>query len=591
MEVSAGGCVLPLRGPKQRTLLAVLLLHANRAVSVDRLVAAIWDDAVPATVVAQVQAQVSALRAALARAGPDQPLLTEPPGYRLRVEPGQLDLDDFERLTCEARRALGAECAAEAADRFREALALWKGPALDGVTGGFVRTEAARLEELRLAALEGRIEADLALSRHGELVGELISLVAAHPLRERLRAQLMTALYREGRQAEALEVYRAFRTTLDEELGLEPGAELRRIEQAILTADPSLEPARAVVVRRPALLPADIADFTGREEEIAVLSEVLTASRGSAVPVAVVVGQAGVGKTRLALHTAHRLRARFPDGQLFADLRGTAAPAAPAYVLARFLRALGVDDAAIPDSEEERADLYRGRLADRRVLVVLDNVGRESQVRPLVPGASSCAVLVTSRFSLAGLAGARLLTVRLFEARQAIELLALSAGAARIEAEPGAAAAIVRACGYLPLAVRVAGARLAARPHWPLSRLAERLRDERRRLDELALGDLEVRASFALSYGALDTEQRRAFRLLGLLDGPDVAASLAAALDVAPERAEDLLDALADAHLLEVAEPSRLRPRYRIHDLLGIYARERAEAEHSGDPPARGCPR
>jgi tetratricopeptide (TPR) repeat protein/transcriptional regulator with XRE-family HTH domain len=336
----------------------------------------------------------------------------------------------------------------------------------------------------------------------------------------------------------------------------------------------------------PCQLPLDVADFTGRAEQVARVRELLAdATPGrtsSAVVVSAVAGKAGVGKTTLAVHVAHQLRFRFPDGQLYANLGGAGPqPLDPGEVLSRFLRALGVDGAAIPTDLGERAALYRACLADRRVLVVLDDAADETQVRPLLPGTSGCGVLATSRARLSGLEGARLLDLEVLPPRQAVELLGRVAGAARVAAEPEAATAIAAACGGLPLALRIAGAKLAGRPHWPLARLAGLLADERRRLDQLALGDLEVRASVALSYQALTSEQRQALRFLGLLAAPDFAAWVAAALlEVTWEQAEGLLDGLVQAQLLEVAgrDPTG-QVRYRFHDLLRLYARERAAAE------------
>jgi hypothetical protein len=302
------------------------------------------------------------------------------------------------------------------------------------------------------------------------------------------------------------------------------------------------------------------------------------------VVVSAVAGKPGVGKTTLAVRVAHQLRTDgwFPDGQLFVNLQGTRTrPLEPAEVLARFLRALGVDGAAIPDSLEERTELYRGLLADHKVLVLLDDAACEGQVRALLPGSASCGVLVTSRARLVGPEGVRLLDLDVLESEPAVRLLGAVAGAERVAAEPDAVAAIVRYCGGLPLAIRIAGARLAARPSWSLARLAVRLADQRRRLDELAVGDLEVRASIALSYQALSAPQRQAFRRLGLLDVPDLAVWVVAALlDLTPTRAEEVVDQLVDAQLLEIAgEDPAGQLRYRVHDLLRVYARECAAEE------------
>jgi hypothetical protein len=312
------------------------------------------------------------------------------------------------------------------------------------------------------------------------------------------------------------------------------------------------------------------------------MRDLLTSSQGTAVTICAVAGQAGVGKTALAVHVAHRLCERFPDGQLFVDLRGIeACPLAPVDVLAELLRALGVHGSAIPEGLQERAKRYRTRLAEQRVLVVLDNAASEAQVRPLLPAGPTCAALVTSRARLAGLEAARTFVLDVLPSHQAVELLGKIVGQSRVAAEPEAARTIVGFCSGLPLAVRVAGAKLVRRPYWRLARLAERLADEHRRLDELIVGDLEVRASVQLSYDGLSPAERRLFSLLGLVDAPDFAAWTGAALLEVPQRvAEDLVDRLVDAQLLDVAgAPGGGQTRYRFHDLLRVYARERAWEE------------
>jgi transcriptional regulator with XRE-family HTH domain len=357
-----------------------------------------------------------------------------------------------------------------------------------------------------------------------------------------------------------------------------------QFQAAARGATPGLRPEGMV----PSLLPPSVSDFTGREEEVADVLGLLATDGlevAKAVVISAVAGKPGIGKTTLAIHVAHRLRSEYPDGQLYVNLQG-AQPQhlEPGEVLVRFLRALGMDGSSIPADLEERAERYRTLLADRQVLVVLDNAAGEAQVRPLLPGSPTCRVLVTSRVRLTGLEGARLVDLDVLPPQAAVELLARVAGPARITADPDAAAAIVGYCGRLPLAIRIAGARLAARPAWSLARLGERLADERRRLDELAAGDLEVRASIALSYRALSEQQQRVFRRLGLLEAPDFPAWVAAALlDLHPSRGDELIDGLVDAQLLEVAgEDAAGQLRYRFHDLLRVYARERAAAEDPG---------
>lgn len=594
LELTAGGHAVALGGPRQRSLLAVLLVYAGEVVSTERLIDVLWGAAPPKTARTSLHGLVSRSRQALdsALAGPSR-LVSRAPGYLLEVAPGELDLHEFERLVADGAQARQGGDLSAAAESLRRGLGLWRGSALGGASADeLVSLEAPRLEERRLVVLEDRIELDLALGCEAELVGELGALVAAHPLRERLRAQHMLALHRSGRQAEALESYRGARRMMVDELGLEPGRTLRELERAILAEDPALGrlPSAVAVMGAapaspPSQLPPGVADFTGRGETIERLSALLAAGHGEhagAVAIAAVSGKPGVGKTALALRVAHGLRTRFPDGQLYASLRGAeGALLDPGEVLAEWLPALGLQAGAGPDGLEARSRAYRGLLSGKQVLVVLDDALDEAQVRPLLPATSSCAALLTSRRRLAGIEGARFVELDVLEGAQAIELLGAVAGLERVVAEPRAAEEIVAHCGRLPLAVRIAGARLAQRGHWSLEQLAARLADERRRLDELAVGDLEVRASVGLSYRALADEDRRAVRLLGTLEGPDFAPWLAGALlDLPVARAQDLLERLADRQLLDIAGRDALgQVRYRFHDLLWVYARERLAAE------------
>jgi DNA-binding SARP family transcriptional activator/tetratricopeptide (TPR) repeat protein len=596
VEVWDGAQRLDLGGAKPRALLAMLLLHADQVVSTDNLVDQLWGEAPPPSARSLIHIYVSRLRQALHRSRDGSAaapvLATRPSGYLLRVEPGELDLDCFEGLAADARWATTDGDLERAAERWRAALALWRGPALAGAASEVLqRTAAPRLEEARLVALEERLEVDLRLGQHAELVGELEALVATYPDRERLRGQLMLALYRSGRQGEALTVYRNTRQVLVEELGLEPSPALQELERAILRGDPAIAPALPAGAEArhqpasppgPCLLPPDVDDFTGRQAAVAQVQQLLEGEQATAIVISAIAGKAGVGKTALAVHVAHRLRPRFPDGQLYVNLRGAEAQALdPADVLAGFLRALGVDGAVIAEGLEERVRQYRSWLADRRVLVMLDNAAGEAQVRPLLPASAGGAVLVTSRARLGGLEAAHPLALDVLEADQAVVLLGKLAGPGRVAAEPEAAQEIVRLCGWLPLAVRIAGARLAGRPDWRLALLAERLGDERRRLDELATGDLEVRASVALSYQGRGEQERRLFRLLGLLEAPSVPAWVTATLlEVELAEAEGMLERLVDAQLVEAAGQDQAgQLRYRLHDLLRVYARERLQVE------------
>ncbi|MDQ4094314.1 MAG: NB-ARC domain-containing protein, partial [Actinomycetota bacterium] len=466
LRVRHGGQPTRLSAPMSRTVLGVLLTRANTPVPVDVLVDALWTGQRDPRATKKLQLHVHRLRRIL-----DDParIRFEHGGYTLQVHPGELDAERFESTLAEGTAASEPT---RAVALLRMALALWRGEPFSDVTDlPLLRAEADRLAERRLAGLAHLYAVELACGNANAIIPELVELAARHPMREQLQGLLMTALYQAGRQAEALEVYHRTRGALVEQLGLEPGNELQRLEHAILIGDPVLEAPTTPAIT-PAQLPADISDFTGRKVQLATVAHLAAAADRRAAVLVAITGKAGVGKTTLAVHAAHQLRMHYPDGQLFVDLRGVQArPLAPADVLARFLRSLGVNRAAIPEDVEERAALYRSRLADRRLLIVLDNAACEAQLRPLLPGTPGCAVLITSRARLAGLNGSRLVDLDILEFDQAVELLARVAGPLRVAAEPGAAREIVRLCGFLPLAVRIAGARLGARPHWRLERL------------------------------------------------------------------------------------------------------------------------
>ncbi|MDN5385498.1 BTAD domain-containing putative transcriptional regulator [Streptomyces sp. LB8] len=571
--------------PQQRALLAALLLREGRTATAAELIDALWGDRPPARALATVRTYASRLRKIL-DAGM---LVSESGGYAVRgLGEDALDLTVAQDLAARADKARAAGDLCRARELLEQALALWDGETLAGVPGPYAEAQRVRLEEWRLQLLESRLDLDLERGRHAEAVSELTALTAAHPLRERLRELLMLALYRSGRQAEALAVYADTRRLLTDELGVDPRPELRELQQRILQADPALaEPSSpvtepSVVPVRPAQLPATVPDFTGRASFVAELSEVLASAEGRVMAVSAVAGIGGVGKTTLAVHVAHRARAAFPDGQLYVDLQGAGPRAAePETVLGTFLRALGTADSAIPDSLEERAALYRSLLDGRRVLVLLDNARDAAQVRPLLPGTEGCAALVTSRARMVDLAGAHLVDLDVMSPEEALELFTRIVGEERVASERQAALDVVAACGFLPLAIRIAASRLAARRTWTVSVLAAKLADERRRLDELQAGDLAVKATFELGYGQLEPAQARAFRLLGLADGPDISLPAAAALlDLPLEETEDLLESLVDISLLESAAPGR----YRFHDLVRLYAR--ACAERDEHPPS-----
>jgi DNA-binding SARP family transcriptional activator/tetratricopeptide (TPR) repeat protein len=678
--------------PQLRTVLALLLAAANRPVPVTALVDELWPEEAPASATPIVQICVSRIRKLLRTPGDDdgygRPLRTEPGGYSLSVDPDQLDEQRFLRRADDGSRLLAAGDPARAAAALHAALAEWRGPALVDVPAGpALAAHALRLEEHRTRALEDRIEADLWLGRHRELVPELTDLLSREPTREALAGQLMLALYRSGRQVEATEVYGRTRAALVEDLGIEPGPQLRVRHAAVLRADPSLTlpdppvtatgagwpddrgaapatrpgaaggPTSASAAAGPtgadaaggpttasaaggltgagagaagglagadggltgtggtggwagaggaggsagaggrvgtgspvalppcAQLPPDLADFTGRETALDEVCRPLGGAGDRATPIVVVTGPGGAGKTTVTVHAAHRQRGRFPDGQLYAELRGAqATPADPVEVLGQFLTALGADPAGLPDGLDDRARMFRTRTADRRLLVVLDNAATEAQVRPLLPTGPGSAALITCRGVLSGLDGARTVQLGMLAGDEVGALLAAVVGHDRVAAELPAARRIGELCGGLPLALRVVGARLAVKPHWSLASMADRLGDERRRLTELRTGDQDVRTSLGLSYRGCGGPERRTFRLLGSLDTADFAAwEVAALLRVDPATAEARVETLVDAHLVQVAgRDVQGRLRYQLHDLLRVYARERLAAE---EPP------
>jgi DNA-binding SARP family transcriptional activator/tetratricopeptide (TPR) repeat protein len=586
VAVEVDGRPVPL-GPRQRAVLTLLLLRANRTVPTAQLQAVLTRSGrVPTR--ATIRSHIYHLRGLL-QARPPQGadsglLVTAPDGYLLRVQPERLDTVRFERLVEDGRRALAGGDPATAADLLHAALQLWRGPIPEDVAGWpFVQDEIARLAGLHLTAREARIEADLAAGRHAELLPELGLLVAQQPDHEALRCLLSLALYRSHRVDEAAEVCRQGIERLLAR-GLHAPT-LQRLQTAILRRDPELdrasEPVR--VVPRPYQLPPDVASFTDREEELAVLRASVHTATGVTAPSSVVLaidGNPGIGKSALAVRAAHGLAPDFPDGVLYANLRGAEAnqPATPTAVLDYYLRALGVPDQDVPADLTVAVGRYRSELAGKRMLIVLDNAASEAQVRPLLPGTAGCAAIVTSRARLA-LQEAIPLTLDLLAEADALDLLNRLDRWGRVDAEPGAAARVVRACGRLPLALQIAGSRLGNRSTWTVAHLAARLSDERRRLGELRVGDLDVRASFALSYQDLAADDARTFRLLGLLDAPDVAPGVVAALTGATVKdAEATLERLLDNRLLEQTKPGR----YGLHDLLRLFAREQAETE---EPP------
>ncbi|MDQ3785834.1 MAG: NB-ARC domain-containing protein, partial [Actinomycetota bacterium] len=487
----------------------------------------------------------------------------------------------------------------EAVATLRTALGLWRGKALADLHSDLVRRGADQLEHARLTAVMERIQLDLTLGRHEEVVGELATLVEEHPLRERLYEFLMLALYRSGRQAEALEVCRKARTVLVDELGIEPGKALQELEKSILNREPELDlpetgtrslpdgppPHEDTPLAMPRRLPASIADFTGRDEQLAEMRHVLSDDEQDSrigMRIVAISGKGGVGKSTLAIRGAHELRDVYPDGHLYADLEAPSGAGRVQDVLDRFLRALGVDGSGIPEDVEEKADMYRGKLANLRALVVLDGAAIEEEVLPLLPAGPGCAVIVTSRSPLSGLPGAHLIAVDPMDEALSLEMLAKIIGQERLAAEPSAAVELVDFCGHLPLAMRIAGARLASRPHWRLDVLVARLRNTARRLDELTYHGLELRSSIGLTYRVLRDDAKTLFRLFSLVPTSDFADWVAAALlDRDPFDADEVLEQLVETQLLDVVTYPGERPRYRFHDLIRAYAQERLREEET----------
>lgn len=663
LDVRLRGQPVPVRGAREHAVLAALLLTADRVVPLGKLVRAVWDDDPPPVAEKAVRNSVSALRRRFIQAGGAALIDTEAGGYRLVSVGVYLDAAEFEKRVADARDLATVGKSRDAAEHLRAALRLWRGPVLAGRRAPALQAAAARLEEQRLIALEDCLDLELGLGQHGRSVAELRELTAEWPLRERLTAQLMLALYRSGRQTEALDAYHRLAHKLDSELGIDPSTKIRRLHEAILRHDPALElasppaggvaagalelaamtgnaavvtepsqagamvpesgqapnpaeasipPARnpetlesaGALPPRPAQLPLEVPGFAGRTAELSALQALLpTGSPGSAqdaesglanrpggatVVISAIGGTAGVGKTALAVRFGHQVARHFPDGQLYADLRGfspSGSPADPADVLRRFLYALGVAADAVPPDMDVLAASYRSLLAGRRMLVVLDNVLDASQARPLLPGNPECLVLITSRRQLTGLAaahGAHLLTLDVPSWDEARDLLAKRLGDERLISDPDAASELIRLCARLPLALAIAAARAAARPGLSLRDLVAELGQATSPLDVLNTGDpaTELRGVLSWSLRGLPGGAARMFALLGLHPGDELDVYAAAALaDVSLEEAFRCLDALGDAHLTRPAPQGR----YRMHDLLHAYAADLARTDSEAE--------
>ena len=612
---------LAVKRPRCRAVLAYLLLHANRVVSTRQLIDALWGGSEPQTARSQIQADIAALRRACRDAGAKIPVESRAPGYSIAVDDGELDLDVFRSNMARARQEAARGDSRSAVRLIREALALWQGMPLADIAVSYAESAQTQLTSLRLTAYEDLADLEIAEGHHGALIDDLMPLVAAHPLHENLRVKLMLALYRSGRQTAALEQARELRSLLAEQQGLTPGRRFTDMEQAILRADPSLD---AMAPNPPAETPHTISEYesapvpdapmdnaladapaappappvpmqlpstpqlVGRQDLLDQLEDFLTGSLSDeGVPGTVaVVGPAGVGKTTLAVHWGRTMADRFPDGQLYINLHGhdTQRAMTPAQTIARALRSLGLPRDAIPAEADELIDLYRSTVADKRLLVLLDNARSVDQVRPLLTTGPGSATLITSRFRLTGLVvrdGARQVAVGPMTPHEAEQLLERMLGAERLRAEPGAAHRLAEACGRIPLALSIAAANIANHP--PAS-IADHIRDllDGNRLAALQTpgdSDSTMQTVLGQSYDALDPDARHMFRRLGLAPGPDFTVAAASVLaGVSQAEAGRLVDRLLDAHLIGQSAADR----FALHDLTRLYARARAEAEDSG---------
>ena len=588
VDVMSGGEVRPVSGLRRKAVLATLALQAGEVVSTGRLVESVWAEAAPAAR-NTLQSHVSYLRTVLGKAA----IVARPPGYLLDLGEDGTDVQLAERLLRQG--AQSADPGRAAAD-LREALALWRGRPLADLAGlAWLEQQAERLDLLREQIRHVLSQARLDAGEHRQLIPELEQMAADHPLDEQIHAQLMTALYRGGRQADALAVYQRLRATLADQLGLVPSPALRELETAILRQDAALDASAPAVSLRaaapspppvpvPAQLPPPVAAFAGRDAELARLDAILDGQEGhdaSAVTISVITGTAGVGKTALAVHWAHRVAPRFPGGQLYVDLRGFGPAGAaldPGQALRGFFEAFAVPPERIPAGLDDQVALYRSLLAGQRMLVVLDNARDARQVRPLLPGSPGCLAIVTSRNHLTGLIaghGAHPLGLDLLTPEAARELMARRVGAGRAAREPDAVDEIIAGCARLPLALTIAAARAATSPGFPLAVFAADLRETGHALDPFGGDDVatDIRAVFSWSYRSLSPDTARMFRLLGLYPGPDITVCGAASLaGIAPDRARALLAELTRGHLLSEHRPGR----YAFHDLLRAYASEQA---------------
>lgn len=602
LTVFSGDRVVPVGGARQRTILAMLLLNADQVVPTDTLVEAVWQDQPPVTARTQVAICIASLRKAFKAEGyAGDVIMTHHPGYRLFSEGHQLDLLQFEGLVSRAEEAAAQGQPGDASRHYEEALRLWRGPLLPGLSGQIIQRAVGQLEETLMTATEEAALLQLTLGKFQQALIRLATLVREHPLRERARHSLMLVQYRLGRRAEALETFRQGRRISIDELGIEPGADLQRLHDAILRDDRSLADyarlatGRGTALRPPSHLPPNMPNFVGRLEQIAFLDK-LAAGRSHGQPpgIGLITGAAGVGKTGLAVHWAHRVAAAFPDGRLYVNLGGydgTEPPVTPGQVLDRFLRAFDIANEQIPSNMDERIALYRSLVADRRVLVVLDNARSFAQVAPLLPTSGLSCAIVTSREPMVELTSRHnpaLVALPPLTSQEATGLLAeLLPGRVPLERHDDVER-LTELCSGLPLALREAAAHLALNPHWSLAHLLRRLSDEQRCLNELS----QVRNSIAASYRRLSPNAAFMYRRLARLDVPDFTHTAGAALlGCEVLLAERLVEELTDARLLEVSSidgPGQFR--YRLPHLFRMFAIERLaqeeEASKEGGPPA-----
>lgn len=571
--LARGGRVVTPSAPKLRQVLSLLAVQANSVTRVDQLVEELWEESPPQSALTTVQTYIYQLRKLLKlddkpAGGPATPtLLSHPGGYILALpELGDIDANRFEALARRGRAELLAQRTEAASDTFREALSLWRGGFLDGVsTGPLLYSHTTRLNELRRTVLALRIEADLRLGRHQEIIGELTSLVSAEPTREDFSAKLMIALYRSGRRADALGVYQRIRTALVDELGLDPAQELQRLHQLMLEADPELDlpdvaapphqptPTVPIAHPAPAQLPAEIPDFVGRHQETDRFTRLLTGPDAQGLRVINVIGRPGIGKSTFVARAARAIRAHFPDGQLHVDLAGgDGRPMPTRHVLVGMLRAIGAVEADVPHSVAEAALMFRSWTADRRLLVVLDKAGTTDTLRHLFPSGSGCALVVVSRVPMDALPGAVRLRLPALSVAESVQLLANTAGENRVSQELDAAERLAELADRLPLALRAIGAKLAGRPGWHLSRMVARMTDERNRMSELSYAGFDVFGRLAEAYQTLSARQRWVFRRLAAAEGePLTTGEVAERVSMSPAAAQAVLDELVDADLVE----------------------------------------